>query len=127
MKSVLISIQPHWCELIAAGDKTIEVRKTRPKMLAPFKVHIYCTAGTRKSTFNVPISHEQILRHYAETGSMECLNCPIGNGKVIGEFICKNLTYIEAGVDVFGARHLYNTAFIDRYTGLSNDAIQLSV
>ena len=32
MKAVLISIQPKWCELIASGKKTIEVRKTRPKM-----------------------------------------------------------------------------------------------
>ena len=30
--SVLISIQPKWCELIANGQKTIEIRKTRPKM-----------------------------------------------------------------------------------------------
>lgn len=27
MKAVLISIQPKWCELIASGKKTIEVRK----------------------------------------------------------------------------------------------------
>ncbi len=26
MKSVLISIQPKWCEFIAIGKKTIEVR-----------------------------------------------------------------------------------------------------
>lgn len=88
MKAVLISIQPKWCELIASGKKTLEVRKTRPKLEVPFKVYIYCTAGIGKNTFNVPVSHEQLAKHYAETGSMECLNCPIGNGKVIGEFIC---------------------------------------
>ena len=43
MKSVLISIKPKWCELIASGKKTIEVRKTRPKLEAPFKCYIYCT------------------------------------------------------------------------------------
>lgn len=88
MRSVLISIRPKWCELIASGKKTLEVRKTRPKMEVPFKVYIYCTSGTGKNTFNVPVSHEQLVRHYEETGSMECLNSPIGNGKVIGEFIC---------------------------------------
>lgn len=31
-KAVLISIRPEWCEKIMAGQKTIEVRKTRPKM-----------------------------------------------------------------------------------------------
>ena len=46
MKAVLISIQPKWCELIASGKKTVEVRKTRPKLETPFKVYIYCTQGT---------------------------------------------------------------------------------
>ena len=40
-KSVLISIRPKWCELIASGEKTIEVRKTRPKLETPFKCYIY--------------------------------------------------------------------------------------
>ena len=33
MKSVLISINPQRCELIAAGKKTVEARKTRPKLV----------------------------------------------------------------------------------------------
>ena len=94
MKSVLISIRPKWCKLIASGKKTLEVRKTRPKLEVPFKAYIYCTSGTGKNTFNVPVSHEQLVRHYAETGSMECLNCPIGNGKIIGEFICDEITHL---------------------------------
>ena len=40
-KSVLISIRPEWCEKIINGQKTIEVRKTRPKMNPPFKCYIY--------------------------------------------------------------------------------------
>lgn len=95
MRSVLISIQPQWCELISIGKKTVEVRKTRPKLEVPFKVYIYCTSGTGKNTFNVPVSHEQLVRHYAETGSMECLNCPIGNCNVIGEFICDTIVPIS--------------------------------
>lgn len=42
-KAVLISIKPKWCDLIVLGKKTIEVRKTRPKLETPFKVYIYCT------------------------------------------------------------------------------------
>ncbi|MGN0539812.1 MAG: ASCH domain-containing protein [Candidatus Fimenecus sp.] len=42
-KAVLMSIQPRWCELIANGKKTLEVRKTKPKLSTPFKVYIYCT------------------------------------------------------------------------------------
>lgn len=106
MKSVMISIQPKWCELIASCEKTLEVRKTRPKLATPFKCYIYCTAGTGKNTFNVPISHEQILKHYKETGSMECLNCPIGNQKVIGEFMCDTFVIDKT----FGHDALFNGA-----------------
>ena len=44
MKAVLISIRPKWCEKISSGEKTIEVRKTKPKLETPFKCYIYCTA-----------------------------------------------------------------------------------
>ena len=43
MKAVLISIRPKWCEKIISGEKTIEVRKTHPKMKPPFKCYIYQT------------------------------------------------------------------------------------
>ena len=42
-KAVMLSIRPKWCEKIARGKKTIEVRKTRPKLETPFKCYIYCT------------------------------------------------------------------------------------
>ena len=40
-KAVLISIRQEWCQKIMEGRKTIEVRKTRPKMNPPFKCYIY--------------------------------------------------------------------------------------
>ena len=40
-KAVLISIRPKWCEKIINGQKTVEVRKTRPKLNPPFKCYIY--------------------------------------------------------------------------------------
>ena len=40
-KAVLISIRPEWAKKIMAGRKTIEVRRTRPKMDTPFKCYIY--------------------------------------------------------------------------------------
>lgn len=43
MKAVLLSIKPKFCELIASGKKTIEVRKSAPKLKPPFKCFIYCT------------------------------------------------------------------------------------
>ena len=43
MKCVMLSIRPQWCEKIASGKKTIEVRKSAPKEV-PFKAYIYCTS-----------------------------------------------------------------------------------
>lgn len=91
MKAVLISIRPQWCKLIASGKKTLEVRKTRPKLKTPFKVYIYCTQGHGKNTFNCPVSFETIRDDYIETGSMDCINSEIGNCKVIGEFVCDEI------------------------------------
>lgn len=95
MKAVLISIRPKWCELILSGKKTVEVRKSRPKIATPFKCYIYCTKGAGRNTLNIPISQERLIDHYVETGSMDSLNCPIGNGKVIGEFICDGFDEFE--------------------------------
>lgn len=50
MKAILQSIKPQYCELIAAGKKTIEVRKTKPKLETPFKVYIYQSTETRLTT-----------------------------------------------------------------------------
>ena len=47
-KAVMISIRPKWCEKIASGEKTIEVRKTRPKLETPFKCYIYCTQARER-------------------------------------------------------------------------------
>ena len=69
MRSVLISIQPKWCELIASGKKTVEVRKTKPKMEPPFKCYIYCTKH--------PKGLITVNRQNA-----------VCNRKVIGEFVC---------------------------------------
>lgn len=41
MIAVLISVRQEWCEKIISGEKTIEVRKTRPKLIPQFKCYIY--------------------------------------------------------------------------------------
>lgn len=45
MKAVMLSIHPQWCDKILDGRKTIEVRKTKPKLEPPFKCYIYMTSG----------------------------------------------------------------------------------
>lgn len=70
-KAVMLSIRPKWCEKIASGEKTIEVRKTRPKMNTPFKCYIYCS----------------------QSGDARRL---VGErGKVIGEFTCEWIYKID--------------------------------
>lgn len=99
-KAVLISIRQKWCEKIISGEKTIEVRKTRPKLETPFKAYIYCTTG--RPDLNIPISQERLMQDYLNTGSMKSLNCPHGNGKVIGEFTCDRVDLIVPTTEPYG-------------------------
>lgn len=92
-KAVMLSIRPKWCEKIISGEKTIEVRKNRPKLETPFKAYIYCTTG--RPDLNIPISRERLMQDYLNTGSMKSLNCPHGNGNVIGEFTCDRIYKID--------------------------------
>lgn len=85
MKSVLISIRPQWCEKIANGEKTIEVRKTRPKLETPFKCYIYCTKGRGDCLwrwdgiwYDTQFPNERPNRL---------------DGKVIGEFVCDRILH----------------------------------
>lgn len=78
MKSILMAIAPKWCELIASGRKTIEVRKTAPKE-TPFKVYMYMAKDAKK--------------HYYidEYGDRQVELIP---QKVIGEFVCDKVSKI---------------------------------
>ena len=42
-KKVLLSVKLEWCEKIFSGEKTIEVRKSAPKLKPPFEVLVYMT------------------------------------------------------------------------------------
>ena len=42
-EGVLISIRPHWTELIINKHKRIEIRKNLPHLAVPFTVYVYCT------------------------------------------------------------------------------------
>ena len=92
MKAVLISIQPKWCELIASGKKTVEVRKTKPKLETPFKVYIYCTKG--KPLMKTAGNSCFIDNEYRQGENLYGLY-ELVNGKVIGEFVCEDITDIR--------------------------------
>lgn len=76
MKAILMSIRTEWCDLIIRCKKTVELRKTCPRLQTPFKVYIWCT---KARTFWARVH---------------------GNGwqqldeRVIGEFICDDIRRI---------------------------------
>ena len=98
-KAVMLSIRPKWVEKIASGEKTIEVRKTRPKLEAPFKCYIYCTQD----------KHLAFMQNQTSTNLIACMDVDaaipvggaIGNGKVIGEFTCKGFIPFSHGRPCF--------------------------
>ena len=73
-RAVLISIRPKWCQKIVNGEKTIEVRKTRPQLETPFKCYIYETGG-----------------FVEKDGTMTFM---LG-GTVIGEFMCDAISRVN--------------------------------
>ena len=88
-KAVMISIRPKWVEKIASGEKTIEVRKTAPKLAVPFKCYIYETKKL-KCVFDGGIE----LRTYEYQGK----------GKVVGEFVCDKIyNFVQAGAGIMFA------------------------
>lgn len=93
-KAVMLSIRPKWCEKIISGEKTVEVRKTRPKLETPFKCYIYCTVG-RAGYDALWILDAPTREEYSFMAVCAYLENPKGankgNGKVIGEFDCDRI------------------------------------
>ena len=81
-KAVMLSVRPKWCEKIISGEKTVEVRKNRPKLETPFKCYIYCT-----------MDHPYISVSCSELDKLNYRTNTVGrcNGKVIGEFTCDRI------------------------------------
>lgn len=95
--AVMLSIKPKWCELIASGRKTIEVRKSLPKLEVPFKCYIYCTKADQRLIDIIRDGDENYGEIYhgkpvfikIEKGSV----CDMygKRQKVIGEFVCDEI------------------------------------
>ena len=92
-KSVLISIRPRWIDLIARGEKTIEVRKTRPKLDPPFKCYIYCTKAQNPVLVALQNLEDSPVIMTCGTGTRrypveDTTWARLLNGTVCGEFTC---------------------------------------
>lgn len=71
MNKILMSIKPQWSAKIFNGEKTVEVRRTRPKLEPPFEVLVYETKG-----------------QFIKSVKGACTTYGYGRGKVIGSFVC---------------------------------------
>lgn len=119
MKAVMLSLRPQWCEKIFNGEKTIEVRKSRPFLDMPFKVLIYCTKQklTKTKCMNSYL-HKNEPKACKKYGEIEKW-CHIGDvhvnsntpwsfrsygmhGKVIGSFVCDRIVDIQISGDDCG-------------------------
>lgn len=97
MKAILMSIHPKWCEKIFNGEKTIEVRKTAPKLKTPFKVYVYCTKG-KPYLYKNPNSGELFLDNNDGYRGGDYEDRYL-TGKVIGSFVCDRITNIHCYSD----------------------------
>lgn len=89
MKSVLISIRPKWCTKILSGEKTVEIRRTRPLLEPPFRGYLYCTEE------NWARDAQNRLWRTDSDGEKHLLN-----GRVIGEFVCSGIHKIQANANL---------------------------
>lgn len=112
MKSILLSIKPKYVELIASGQKTIEVRKTAPQEV-PFKCYIY---ESRNGGHRCKHCNEKDSCYSYAPKNVGCYN---GRGKVIGWFICDRIEKVNAkcsdyGIDLFYHDCLTNGCLTER-------------
>ena len=95
MKSVMLSIKPRWCEMIARGQKTIEVRKSSPKLEAPFLCYIYCTKTKNKWS----------LCDYEGAYENSKGEIVYAQQHIVGEFVCDYILGITP--DTYGQREYF--------------------
>lgn len=74
-RAVLISIRPEWAQKIVTGEKTVEIRKTRPNMKPPFRCYIYLTK--QRKPFTLRTNGGASGKRY--------------DGKVLAEFTCDKI------------------------------------
>lgn len=81
-KSVMLSVQPEHCINIVKGIKTLELRKTKPRIEPPFTCYVYET----KQPVKVYNGYDYVISSYG--------------GYVIGEFVCNDIDKVAVYNDV---------------------------
>ena len=98
--SIMISIRPVWCQWISTRHKSVEVRKTKPRIKPPFRCYIYCTAN-KNGVYD-------LLEIHATDGKIRK-----ANSMVIGEFICDKITNASVWKDDDGKCYVDNMHALD--------------
>lgn len=92
MRAIMISIQSQYVEKILNGEKTIEIRKTKPKCELPCKVYIYCTKG--KKLYKCVSNFDEDLL----------------NGKVVAEFTLNKIYTLERDLNDWLPKNRYDVS-----------------
>lgn len=87
MSAIMISIRPEFVEKILNGEKTIEIRKTKPKIELPCKVYIYCTKAKPTLQYFYNWGNYKPISEHSTWADGRTINVgEYGNGKVVAEF-----------------------------------------
>ena len=123
MKSIMISIQPQCVEKILNDEKTIEIRKIKPKCELPCKVYIYCTKSKtkylrkleayNKTTFIT--ENKDVIGETDKVKSIlgECATfCESGgfNGRVVAEFTLNKVDILERDLNDWLPKNRYDVS-----------------
>ena len=92
MKSIMISIKPEFVQKILNGNKTIEIRKTKPSCELPCKVYVYYTKG--KKLYKCVSNFDEDLL----------------NGKVIAEFTLNKVDTLERDLNDWLPKNRYDVS-----------------
>lgn len=127
-KAVLLSIQPRWCDLIASGEKTIEVRKTRPKIETPFKCYIYQSRDKGRLLDVLKDGDENYGEIYhgkpvfIKGIDRDVNSCLFGREqKIIGEFVCDEI--IDVDCDSIAPFDKITGNYVDKQCQLSREEL----
>ena len=126
MKAILMSIRPEWVAKILNGEKTIEIRKTKPKRKLPIDVYIWCTKPNnglcalgrmfddRVGRITYFVDKERDIKKYTDTGE-------VFNGKVVAKFTLRKVEEFIQGLNEAEYENLPNFALKDYdYYGLED-------
>lgn len=116
MKAIMISIKPKWVAKILNGEKTIEIRKTKPKCDLPIDVYIYCTKDNHQL-----VKPKDYDKHLLFTkGAVDYSNEQTLNGKVVAKF---TLNKVEEHKD-FACMFPYSKLRYNKATCLSEEDLE---